>query len=288
MSADSSTGTTGNTGTTAPKDPMVGKQTGQESALSNWVGPYVTEMLGRGQALASEPYQAYTGPLTAGASNLQTQAFQGLAGLTIPTDKMGAFTPQTFTADQAKNYMNPYIDAALQPQINELRRQAEIQRVADAGRLTKAGAYGGSRQAIMESEGNRALMDKLSGITSSGYKDAYDKAMAQFNVEQGRGQTAQDAANQYGLAALQKQTDVGGIQRGIESEGLTADKAQFEAERDYPLKQVQYMQSLLQNLPLETQSYSYTQPSAISQSASQAGGLMDMYDRLFGSKTAAK
>lgn len=288
MAGPATTGATGQTGATVPADPMVGLETGRESALSNWVGPYVTEMLGRGQALASEPYQAYTGPLTAGASNLQTQAFQGLAGLTIPTDKMGAFTPQTFTADQAKNYMNPYIDAALQPQINELRRQADIQRVADAGRLTKAGAYGGSRQAIMESEGNRALLDKLSGITSSGYKDAYDKAMAQFNVEQGRGQTAQDAANQYGLAALQKQTDVGGIERGIESEGITADKAQFEAERDYPLKQVQYMQSLLQNLPLATQSYSYNQPSAISQAGSQAGGLMDMYDRLFGSKTAAK
>lgn len=288
MAAPATPGATGQTGTTVPADPMVGLETGRESALSNWVGPYVTEMLGRGQALASEPYQAYTGPLTAGASNLQTQAFQGLAGLTIPTSSMGAFTPQTFTADQAKNYMNPYIDAALQPQINELRRQADITRVADAGRLTKAGAYGGSRQAIMESEGNRALLDKLSGITSSGYKDAYDKAMAQFNVEQGRGQTATDAANQYGLAALQKQTDVGGIERGIESEGITADKTQFETERDYPLKQVQYMQSLLQNLPLATQSYSYNQPSALSQAGSQSGGLMDMYDRLFGSKTAAK
>jgi hypothetical protein len=263
---------------------MVGLETGRESALSNWVGPYVTEMLGRGMSLASEPYQAYTGPLTAGASNLQTQAFQGLAGLTIPTDKMGAFTPQTFTADQAKSYMNPYLEASLNPQIAEMRRQADITRVADAGRLTKAGAYGGSRQAIMESEGNRALMDKLSGLTGAGYKDAYDKAMAQFNVEQGRGQTAQDAANQYGLAALQKQTDVGGIERGIESEGITADKTQFESERDYPLKQVQYMQSLLQNLPLTTQQYSYNQPSAISQAASQGGGLLDMYDRLFGSK----
>jgi hypothetical protein len=267
---------------------MVGLETGRESALSNYIGPYVTEMLGRGQALASEPYQAYTGPLTAGASNLQSQAFQGLAGLTIPTSSMGAFTPQTFTADQAKNYMNPYLTAALDPQITEMRRQADITRIGDAGRLTKAGAYGGSRQAIMESEGNRALMDKLSGITGAGYKDAYDKAMAQFNVEQGRGQTAQDMANQYGLAALQKQTDVGGIERGIESEGLTADRAQFETERDYPLKQVQYMQSLLQNLPLATQQYSYNQPSAISQAGSQAGGLMDMYDRLFGSKPAAK
>jgi hypothetical protein len=267
---------------------MVGLETGRESALSNYIGPYVTEMLGRGQALASEPYQAYTGPLTAGASNLQSQAFQGLAGLTIPTSSMGAFTPQTFTADQAKNYMNPYLTAALDPQITEMRRQADITRIGDAGRLTKAGAYGGSRQAIMESEGNRALMDKLSGITGAGYKDAYDKAMAQFNVEQGRGQTAQDAANQYGLAALQKQTDVGGIERGITSEGITADKTQFETERDYPLKQVQYMQSLLQNLPLATQQYSYNQPTALSQSASQAGGLMDMYDRLFGGQPAAK
>jgi hypothetical protein len=288
MAEPSSTGQTGQTGATAPKDPMVGLETGRESALSNYIGPYVTEMLGRGQALASEPYQAYTGPLTAGASNLQSQAFQGLAGLTIPTSSMGAFTPQTFTADQAKNYMNPYLEASLNPQIAEMRRQADITRVADAGRLTKAGAFGGGRQAIMESEGNRALMDKLSGITSAGYKDAYDKAMAQFNVEQGRGQTAQDMANQYGLAALQKQTDVGGIQRGIESEGLTADRAQFETERDYPLKQVQYMQSLLQNLPLATQQYSYNQPTALSQSASQAGGLMDMYDRLFGGQPAAK
>jgi len=284
MSESSSTGQTGQTGTTAPKDPIVGTRTGDESALSNYIGPYVTEMLGRGQALASEPYQAYTGPLTAGASNLQSQAFQGLAGLTIPTSSMGAFNPQSFTADQAKNYMNPYLEASLNPQIAEMRRQADITRIADAGRLTKAGAYGGSRQAIMESEGNRALMDKLSGITGAGYKDAYDKAMAQFNVEQGRGQTAQDAVNQYGLAALQKQTDVGGIERGIESEGLTADRAQFETERDYPLKQVQYMQSLLQNLPLATQQYSYNQPSALSQSTSQAGGLMDMYDRLFGDK----
>jgi hypothetical protein len=85
MAITPSTGTTGSTGVTAPADPLVGQQTGTESSLSNWAGPYVTEMLGRGQALASQPYQAYTGPLTAGQSGLQTQAFQGLAGLTIPT-----------------------------------------------------------------------------------------------------------------------------------------------------------------------------------------------------------
>jgi hypothetical protein len=58
MAAPNTTGATGQTGSTVPADPMVGLETGRESALSNWVGPYVTEMLGRGQALASEPYQS--------------------------------------------------------------------------------------------------------------------------------------------------------------------------------------------------------------------------------------
>ena len=58
-----STGTTGTTGGTTGN--ITGTVAGTESSLSNWAGPYVTEMLGRGQAIASNPYKAYTGPLTA-------------------------------------------------------------------------------------------------------------------------------------------------------------------------------------------------------------------------------
>ena len=51
-------------------DPITGAPTGeiasQTESLSPYAAPFVTEMLGRGQALASTPYQAYTGPLTAG------------------------------------------------------------------------------------------------------------------------------------------------------------------------------------------------------------------------------
>jgi len=80
----------------ADDNSVVGEVTGKESSLSNWAGPYVTTMLGKGAALANEPYQAYTGPLTAGASNLQQQAFQGVAGLAVPQN-MGAYQPQSFT-----------------------------------------------------------------------------------------------------------------------------------------------------------------------------------------------
>jgi hypothetical protein len=269
------------TGTTT-SDPLVGQQTGTESSLSNWAGPYVTEMLGRGQALASAPYQAYTGPLSAGPSAAESAAFQGIAGLSIPTDQMGAFVPQTFTADAASQYMNPYLMSALQPQIDEARRQAQVQRVQDAGRLTQAGAFGGSRQAIMESELNRNLLTNLAGITGTGYANAYDRAMQQFNTEQDRQAAAQTAANTYGLAGLTKQAELGGIERGIEQAGIEADRMQFEEERDFPFKQVQYMQSLLQGLPVAAQSYSYMQPSQLSSVLSGAGGIQELFDLLTG------
>jgi hypothetical protein len=257
---------------------------GTESSLSPYAGPYVTEMLGRGQGLASEPYQAYTGPLTAGASDLQTQAFGGIGSLNIPTEQMGAFDTQSFTADQAAKFMNPYLTAALQPQIDEANRQADIRRLADASRLTKAGAYGGSRQAILEAEGNRNRLQNLSAITGKGYSDAYDKAMQQFNVEQNRGLSAAEQASKYGLAALQKQADQGRVQRDIEAEGITADRLQFEQEREFPYKQVQYMQSLLQGLPIATQSYTYTQPTALETLRQDTGDVMSLISSIFGKK----
>ena len=275
-------GTVAKTATTPITDPLLGKQTSTESALSNYVGPYVTEMLGKGQALGNMDYQAYGGPLTAGASDLQNTAFSGLAGLTLPTEQMGAFTPTSFTADNATQFMNPYLQSALNPQIDAARRQAEIQRVADAGRLTRAGAFGGSRQGVMEAEGNRGLLDRIAGITGTGYANAYDKAMNQFNTEQGMGMKAQDMTNQYGLGTLLKQAELGAAQRGIEGEGIGADRAQFEEERDFPYKQVQYLQSLLQGLPLATQSYTYQQPSALSELQGTSGGIMSLYDKLFG------
>ena len=290
-------------------DPLVGQQTGTTSSLSPWAGEYVTEMLGRGQALASMPMQQFTGQLTAGQAPLQQQAFQGLAGLTMPT-QFGQATGttqqavsglqqaqgQTFGQPQAQQYMSPYLQGALEPQLAEARRQAEIQRVQDAGRLTKAGAFGGSRQAIMESEGARNLLRNMADITGRGYQSAYEQARDQFNVEQNRGlqnlQQQLTGGRQFadigtaeqgaGLRGLEAQLGGGQAQRDIEQQGLAADYAQFREQRDFPYKQVQYMQSLLQGLPIETQSVSYQEPSVLSQVLGSAGGIKSLYDNLFG------
>lgn len=274
-------GESGATGSTSPA-PFKPVQTGTESSLSSWAGPYVTEMLGRGQALASMPYQTFSGPITAGPSSLQSQAFSGIAGLTIPTDQMKAFTPSSFTdPGTAARYMNPFLESSLAPQLADARRQAEITRQANAGRMARAGAFGGSRQAVAESLNDEALMRNLANITGQGYNRAYELALGQFNTEQGRESQAVKDAQQYGLGVLGQQLGMGQAQRGIEQEGLTSDYERFREQRDYPYKQVQYMQSLLQGLPLAAQSYSYSQPSALSEILSGAGGLRDLYKMLF-------
>jgi len=261
----------------------------EESALTSYAGPYVTEMLGRGQALATQdPYTAYGGPLTAGSSALQQQAFGGLGSLGIPAaSAAGSFTgaayqplsPEQLAAGEmptttaptspVQAYMNPYLQAALEPQYEQARRQTEIARQGLQSRYGKAGAYGGTRQAVEEAELERGLLDRLAGITGTGYQQAYDRAADLFSGER-----------RYGLDALAAQRQAGAEQRAIEQQGIAADLAQFEQERDYPYKQLQFMQSLLQGLPLETQSYSYYQPSGIQNLAGGIGQAKSILDIL--------
>jgi len=314
--------------------------TGTESNLSNWAGSYVTDMLGKGQALSEMPYQEYGGPLTSGSSGLQNKVFSGLQNTNFPGNlgqsfsSTGAYqapamnmdayktqpigtgnsTRQTFEqytsslpagqkpavtkdvydaglagsdvykqapgatvqptgiagsqpntmvnaqANQpqgiASQYMNPYLQSVLTPQMEELRRQNDITNMKANAGLTSAGAFGGGRQAIMNAENNRNLMQEMNKTVGQGYANAYDKAMQQFNTEQGQG---------IGLANLM--AGQGAIERAIESEGIAADKDAFEAARANPYKMVQFQQSLLSGLPLAAQSYQTSDPSNLTKFA---------------------
>lgn len=257
--------------------------TSTSSTLSPWAGDYVTNFLGQGAAAAQAPYQAYTGPLTAGPSDLQQQQFAGLSqvaqtGLT-PTNF-------SFTADTAKQYMNPYLQASLDPQLAELRRQAQIANVADASKLTGQGGFGGGRQAVLMGEQNRNLLDKTNTLLSQGYNTAYNNAATQFNTEAKNTQAANEAAANFGLKSLDALGAAGETQRGIEQAGLTADKAQFEEQRDYPLKMAQYQQGLLTNLPISTATNTANN-TALGSLLNTTGGLSQLYTLLsnLGQKT---
>tara|TARA_X000001382_G_scaffold90573_1_gene65167 strand:- start:3210 stop:4010 length:801 start_codon:yes stop_codon:yes gene_type:complete len=238
---------------------QVGQDLGYDETLAEYAGDYVTDMLGQGKALGNQQYPGYGGPLTAGESGLQQQAFQGLASLN-PSSFMGDYTSQSIG-----NYMNPYLEQALQPQVDAAIRQANIRNVSDASKLNQAGAYGGSRQAVLQAESNRGLQDSIAEIYGEGYQKAFDKAVGM-----------QDTMRNFGLDALQAQQDAGGIQRDIEQEGIDADMAQFDKEFEFPYKQVQFMQSLLQGLPIEARESIYSQPGLFGQGATGASILMEI------------
>ena len=284
-----------------------GQIASQTDSLAPWAAPYVTEMLGRGEALASAPYQAYTGPLTAGASQLQTQAAQGLGALSVPNAAQTTYNPQSFTgaayaaptAQQAvdgqmgaytpasgnvlQQYMTPYLQGVLQPQYDAANRQAQIAQQAMQSQYGKAGAYGGGRQAVAAAELDRGLLDRMAGITGTGYQNAFEQAQNQFNTEQNREMQNVGQTQNYGLAALGAQQAGGNLQRAIESEGIAADMSQFQQERDDPYKKVQYMQSLLQGLPVEALTREYIEPSDLANILGYAGSGASIVSDLFSS-----
>jgi len=219
-------------GTSTLLDTDTADKIGTESSLSNWAGKYVTGMLGKGAALGDRGYQTYTGPLSAGESGLQTQGYQGLAGLSLPTSQMGTFKPSTFTAPgTAQKYMNPYLDTVLAPQIEAQAREAEIARVKNAARMTNLGgpsAFGGGRQGVQEGVLQGEMLRNMGDIYGREYGNAYTEGLGQFNKEQTALSGAQGDVNKYGFDILDALRTMGGEQREIDAQGILADKTNLK------------------------------------------------------------
>jgi hypothetical protein len=132
----------------------------------------------------------------------------------------------------AQQYMNPYLQESLNPQLDQARRQAQQTRMGDAARLTQAGAFGGSRQAIMESELNRNLMQNQADITGKGYFDAYNTGMTGFMTDQARALDAQRATEQSRQFGYGQQMTAADQQAryGLDALRLGEDSRQFGAQ----------------------------------------------------------
>ena len=295
MTTTATTGT--NTSGGASALPAIGGTS--SSTLSDWAGPYVTTMLGQAQAVANQPYQTYQGPLTAGPSDIQNQLFSGIGGLTLPQNygasmsNAGAYAPpntnvptQVQSVSQAANgtqnttpnlnnfgasgdqnslinqYMNPYLQASLTPQLNMLRQQAQTNEQNDLGKLTSQGAYGGSRQAVLQGMDQNALLANQANVIGQGYNTAYNNALGQFNTEQQQGNQLANTMN-----------TIGQTQQGINQAGVTADYNEFLNQRNYPMQQLQFEQSMLQGLPTSTVTNTPTQATGIQGLSSAVGGL---------------
>lgn len=228
------------------------------------------------------------GSMSPTGDSMLTRGRMGMVGVPIgagtgaPTPSNPSLTaPSTGSGNLVEQYMNPYLQNSLKPQLDESRRQADISRLNDSARLTQAGAYGGSRQAIMESEGRRNLMDIQGQITGRGYDTAYTQAMGQFNADQGRAldaQKATEASRQfgagYGLDALGKAADTyktqsqlglagfdaqrqglqdqlaaGKQQQATEQAGLDAEYALWAQAQQHPYTALEFQKSMLSGIP---------------------------------------
>jgi len=221
------------------------------------------------------------------APSTQAGGTMTAAQMTAPSNVTGfggntkAASTQSFAdAGTAAKYMSPYTKAVTDIQTREAQRAADIATTQRGAQAASAGAFGGSRQAIMDAEAARNLAIQKGDITARGQQDAYQQAMAQFNAEQGYGLTAQQANLQAGLQSAlanqqtglatgtqnlnaQQQANVQNLAAKLQTQGLNAQQAMQAALAN------QTMGMTAQQAAEQSKQYGYGQEMASAQQKAQ-------------------
>jgi hypothetical protein len=189
----------------APLDPL----TQQAITTGQGIGQFMpflqtgADTLGTGLATLQER--------AAMAPELFTQAQQQALG-----------TTQAYDPTSAAAFMDPYQEAVTQDALAEMRRQADIQRNQLAAQAVGAGAFGGSRQGIMEAELGRNLADiqsrRIFEDLSRNFNQAQNAAQTAFENQQRRQQGVAQLLGGLGSTTAQEASRIGG---GIANIGAT-------------------------------------------------------------------
>jgi len=293
-----------------------GQTSTQIQDVPDWAKPYAKEGLGKAAALTDitqNPYQTYDQSRQAGFTDLQNQAFTG-AQNAAPSAAMGTaanmagtaglgalnaganFNPyQTgqFGGQTAQNYMNPYMQNVVDIQQREAQRTADIAGTGRNAQAVKSGAFGGSRQAIMDAEANRNLSTQMGDIQAQGLNQAYNQGQQQFNTEQQLREQSNQFGNSLGMQGFQTaltgagqlsnigqqtfgqemdinklQQQYGTQQQAFDQQGKDNNYQDFLNQQRYPYQQLEFMNSMLRGTPMGTvQSMYAPPPSQLSQVA---------------------
>ena len=99
-------------------------------------------------------------------------------------------------------YMDPYVQNVVNQEKEQANRDYQQQLNQLNAQSVQAGAFGGSRQAIQQSEAARNQLFNLANIEAKGLEGAYTQGAQQFNTAQGQGLQA----GQANLGASQQST----------------------------------------------------------------------------------
>tara|TARA_Y100001963_G_scaffold151226_1_gene233690 strand:- start:4820 stop:7006 length:2187 start_codon:yes stop_codon:yes gene_type:complete len=263
----------------APPPPPPATVTQQTSNIPSYFKPYLERLFDRAEQVTTEPFQRYEGPRLAAPSAQQEAAYQGVEEL------VGGYKPYIGAADlltqQASvqstdptaiaSRMSPYQQSVIDIQKREALRDAEKLQQQIGASAVGAGAFGGSRQALQETELARQTGQRLADIQAVGSQQAYQQAMNQLASDRAAALAAgQQFAGlgaqqqQLGLAGLGALETVGGTQQAQQQRAFDIAYEDFARETTQPSQQVQEMSSILRgfNLPVSTYATTQTQQAA--------------------------
>ena len=280
--------------------------------IPDYAQPYVSNMLNAAQAQIYTPdmtgFNAYTPysqnpqDYVAGFSPLQQQAQSSAANLQLPgamgaaqgltaAGTLGAFGAGQNYANQATDpnamqaYMSPYENNVIQQQLQENARQYGIAGAGEQAAATSAGAFGGTREALMNAENTRNQNTAGNQIVAQGLQNAFQNAQQaqQFgaNLNLQGTQAGLQGANQLGnlgnqqLAAQQSilgtQNQLGGQQQANQQNVINQAVQNYATAQQYPMLQLGMLNSMLRGLPMQQSSTQMYQ--AAPNTASQLAGL---------------
>jgi hypothetical protein len=161
------------------------------------------------------------GALAAGAVDTadQYQKAQDITARAVPILGQGIGgilgSAQGYNPNQAASYMNPYQKNVTQNSLDEMQRQADIQRQGNAAQAVSAGAFGGTREGVQRAEFDRGVQDLMQQKIMQDYANNYQQAQAAsmqgFEQQQGRQLAASQALGQAGMQFSNLGQGIGGL-----------------------------------------------------------------------------
>lgn len=129
-------------------------------------------------------------------------------------------------------YMSPYVQQALSPQILQMETQLGQQQNATNASATEGNAFGSAQNGVAQSLNNYYGDQTLAGIESTGYNTAYTNALNSLNQQQqnvtsiGQGMNTEGATmGQYGTNIGQAGTNIGQAGSAIGTAGSATGQA---------------------------------------------------------------
>jgi len=205
-----------------------------------------------------------------GAGNLQTPGQYGMATGAAGMGTMGALNAgqnlqNTLTSGNAMSqYMNPFIQNALNPALQLSNQQYGIAGQQMAGQATGAGAFGGSRNALQQGLNQQNQMLANNQLIGNAYNTAYGNAQTQANNVANMGLQGNQAAitggntlanigasqNQTNLANLGVQNQYGQQQTAGQQAIINQAMQNYQTGQNYPMTQLTNLKNLASGIPM--------------------------------------